>query len=341
MQIKPNYLEQHLKKKSFSIYWLAGQDTYLIENSLKIIKTYIKSLQDCDETLITIQAPEDWTAMQEEANAYSLFSEATLLNIVYDKKTLDSTGKKIISEYLKNSNSRCFIIIRSPNIPAKQLQWLTPLTELLLVIHYPLTADAMNTWIASQLKINKLSFGGNVPALIQQHTQGNMLACAQVIEKISLTYAAQSHISNEQVLEQVFNQCEHSLFELIDTCLIGQADKGIQILRHAATNKTEATLVLWMFTQELRLLLQLNYLIAQNVDFKSACGQLKIWPQRTGLYQAALKRTNQVQLQELIHYCLNIDEQIKSSSSTQVWNSLERIALSLCLGPKAGILCIL
>jgi DNA polymerase-3 subunit delta len=341
MQIKPNYLSQHLQKKTFPIYWLSGQDTFLIEDSLKTIKNYIKSHYECDEKLMSIQATEDWATVQEEANSYSLFSDASLLNIVYDKKTLDTTGKKFITEYLKNSNTRCFIIIRTANIPAKQLQWLTPLNELLLVVHYPLTPEAMGSWIVSQLKKYQFTYDAHVPELIQQYTQGNMLACAQVIEKISLACTAPTHISKDMALEHVFNQCEHSLFELIDACLMGKTDKSIQILRQASTNKTEATLVLWMFTQEIRNLVQLHYLMNQSCDFKTACSQLKIWPQRTGLYQATLKRTKPSDLKHLLHYCLQIDEQIKSNLSTQVWNSMERIVLALCLGLKADTLCVL
>lgn len=340
MQIKQNYLVQHLQKKSFALYWLAGQDTYLSDESFKIIKTQIKTQHECDDKVIAIQSTEDWLALSEEANNYSLFSECTLLTIYYDKKTLDSTGKKTITEYLKNTNPRCFIILRTPNIPAKQLQWLTPLDDALIIVHYPLTADAMNQWIAGQLKKNTLSFDHSVPPLIQQYTQGNMLACAQVIEKISLNYPANSHITDQNALEHVFNQCEHSLFELIDTCLLGQADKSIQIIRHAEQNKTEATLVLWMLTQEVRLLIQLHYLQQQSVDFKSACSQLKIWPQRTMMYQIALKRMDYSKLQPLLHYCLRTDEQIKSHLNSHMWNSLERIAIGLSLG-QIGHLCTL
>ena len=74
--------------------------------------------------------------------------------------------------------------------------------------------------------------------LIYQYTQGNMLACAQVIDKIALSHPPNSQINIEQVQEQLSNQCEHSPFELIDACLLGQADKSIQILRQAANNKT-------------------------------------------------------------------------------------------------------
>ena len=154
------------------------------------------------------------------------------------------------------------------------------------------------------------------------------------MKRFALTNLSNTHISRQQALEQLSDQCDHSPFELIDACLQGQANKTIQILRHAANNKSESTLILWMLTQEVRILLQLAHLIENKLDFKTACAQLKIWPYRTNLYQLSLKRINLSLLKQLHQFCKAIDEQIKSNLSNHVWNSLEQLALSLCLGFK-------
>jgi DNA polymerase-3 subunit delta len=330
MQIKQQMLAQQIQKKIAPLYVLIGQEHYLLEESLNTIKSAIKKDYEYDEKIISIQSTEDWTTVLEEANSYSLFSDIVLLNIFYDKKSIDATGKKILTEYLKMINSRCFIIIRAPNIPAKQLQWLYNSEYVVLAVAYPLNKDSVKNWIASQLKKNSLNFEQQVPDLIHQYTQGNMLACAQVIEKIALSNPPNSQINSQQALAHLSDQCSHSLFELIEACLTGQADKAIHILRQAANNKTEVTLVLWMLTQEIRILLQLSF--RQNTDFKTACNQLKIWPQRINLYQASIRRLNNPTLEQLLHYCKSIDEQIKSNLNTQVWNALEKLTLSLCIG---------
>ncbi len=82
----------------------------------------------------------------------------------------------------------------------------------------------------------------------------------------------------------------------------------------------------------IRLLLQLSFLLQQNKEFSTACSQLKIWPQKTGLYQMSLKRIDDPLLRHIVHYCQAIDEGIKTNSTLSVWNALEQVALSLCLG---------
>ncbi len=339
MQIKQQALTNQIQKKIDPLYILIGQDNYLINESLHIIKSAIKSKYEYDEKVLSVQSPDDWNTIREEADSYSLFTETTLLNILYEKKSIDATGKKILTEYLNAVNSRCFIIIRAPNIPAKQLLWLSNHNQALVVISYPLNADAMRGWITSRLKQNSLNCQPDVSELIYQYTQGNMLACAQVIEKIALSNAPGTLITKQLALEHLFDQCDNSLFELIEACLLGQAGKAIQIIRQASNNKSESTLVLWMLTQEARILIQLMYLTQQHIEFKTACSQLKIWPQRINMYQLAIKRFNAPFLQQLLQYCKSIDEQIKSSLNTQVWDSLEKLAMSLSLGSTSGVPC--
>lgn len=341
MQIKQPMLAQHLRRKINPIHILIGAESFLIEESMSLIKSTIKKDQECDEKTLYIQSTTDWSQLIEEAYSYSLFADTLILTVFYDKKTIDAAAKKTLTQYLEALNTRCFIIIRAPEVPAKQLLWLSQHDAVLLVVSYNLTPEAMKQWIVTQFKKNTLNFESSIPDLIYQYTQGNMLACAQLIEKIALVNPAHTLITPQKTLEQVSDQSQHTLFELVDNCLLGYADKAIHILRQAAQNKTESTLVLWMLTQEVRLILQLSYSILQKVDFKSACSQLKIWPQRTNLYHSAIKRVDRQFLEQLLHFCNSIDEQIKTNLNAQVWNSLEQLALALCLGKSKDSLCIL
>lgn len=339
MQIKQQMLAQHAAKKIAPCYVLIGQDNYLLEESFSTIKAALKKIGEYDEKIMSIQSAEDWNTIAEEANSYSLFADIVLLNIFYDKKTIDAAGKKVLTHYLNSVNSRCFIIIRAPNVPAKQLQWLVNSDQATVVVAYPLHSDAMKQWIGNELKKKSMLFEPQVPDLIHQYTQGNMLACAQVIEKLTLTHDPGSTINSSQALEHLSDQCDHNLFELIDACLLGQADKAVHILRQAANNKTETTLVLWMLTQEVRILIQLSNLMQRKVDFKTATSQLKIWAQRVNLYQSSLRRMNRNALPTLLLYCQAIDERIKSNLNTQVWNALEKLSISLCTGKLLGDSC--
>jgi DNA polymerase-3 subunit delta len=341
MQIKQQMLAQQVQKKIAPLYVLIGQDNYLLEASLTTIKSAIKKIHNYEERAITIQSAEDWMTVLEAANSYSLFSEVVLLTILFDKKTMDTKGKQMLIQYLKSVNPRCFIIINAPNISVKQLQGLITHEQTVISTIYPLNQMAMKNWIANELKRHTIEFNPQIPNLIYQYTQGNMLACAQVIEKIVLSHGLNSTINMQQVQEQLWDQCHHNLFELVESCLQGQGDKTIQILRHAANTKTEPTLVLWMLTQEIRVIMQFANLLQQQVETNIASAQLKIWPQRISLYQFCCKRLTEKKLRVLHQYCSLIDERIKLGFSSSIWNSIENLALSLCTGELMGDVCTL
>lgn len=339
MQISHQALAQHLQRKIYPINVIVGQDNFLIEDASHLIRSNASKLHDSDEKTFSIQSAEDWNMLIEEASHYSLFYDQVILTVNYDKKTLDSAGKKRLTEYISSINPRCIIIIKAPNLGAKQLQWLSQDENALLVLAQPLTAEAMKKWITQQLLAQAIQFEKQVPELIYQYTKGNMLASAQVIEKIALVYEPNSLFSSSDTIEQLTDQCDYTIFELIDAFLAGQVEQGIHILKQAANNKTEPTLVLWMLTQEIRTLLQLIRLGQQGMDFRKACGELNIWTQRVNNYQQCIKRVNQALLQHLHHYCCMLDNRIKTSGNHQVWNGLETVFLSLCIGKLIGDAC--
>jgi DNA polymerase-3 subunit delta len=340
MQINQQALKQHLQKKIYPVNLVIGQDIYLIEEAIATLKSTLHKLEGCDEINLNIQSPEDWNNLVEEANHYSLFYDKVIIVANYDKKTLDSVGKNQINEYLNSINLRSTIIIKAANLSAKQLSWLANSDHVLIVIAQPLSTDAMKKWITQELLARTFQFEKNVPELIHQYTRGNMHAAAQVIERVHLANETNSTLTLRDTLEQLADQCDYSLFELIDICLLGQVDKGIPILKQAANNKTEATLVLWLLTQEIRTLMQLQFLTRKEaMDFRKACSELNIWAQRINLYQQALQRLNQSTLLQLHHYCCILDNRIKSSGGQQIWSGLEVLFLSLCIGKLTGDAC--
>lgn len=340
MQIRQQQLAQYLKRQLAAIYVLVGQDNYLLDEAQRHIKSAAQTSRTCDEHSLQVHNAEDWNQVIEEANSYSLFSDGLVLSIYFDKKTIDAASKKTLTNYLLSPNTRTTLIIKAPNVSAKQIPWLVSNEHVVVVQAYPLSTVEMKQWIVQQLKNCALNYAANIPELIQQYTQGNMLAAAQVIEKLSLSTTTGELVEVQHLQAHLSDQCEFSLFELGEYCLQGHADKAIHLLRQATENKTEATLVLWVLTQEIRNLLQLHQALQQKIDFKTACTELKIWPQRMPMYQAALKRIQPRELQSLLHHCRLIDEQIKSSMNSQSWSSLEVIALSLSTGHLIGESCI-
>ena len=330
MLIKYQALAPHLQKNIKAVYVLVGLDHYLLNDAVLSIKKAWRKRGETDEKIVDINTAADWEHLLAEANNYSLFSEHTLLDIRFDKKTIDATGKDILSQYLQNINPRCLFILQASAVPAKQLQWLSNNEHVVLVQVVPLTDSALQSWICNQLKSRSIPHEPQVPILIHQYTQGNMLACAQVIEKLTLVSDSTNQLTVEDVRAQLIDQCDFQLYELADACLSANAAKALHLLRQADNNRVEPTLILWLLTQEIRQLIQLSHLLKQSMSLSAACDQLKIWPKRAQSYQVTLTRLALTKLYQLLRDSKQLDERIKTNKSEQIWQLLEKLALALC-----------
>lgn len=338
MLIKHSALKGHLRQKTAPLYIIFGQDPYLSNDAASLIISAWKANkeEDIDKSVFDLNNANDWLTVEQEANSYSLFSKQTLLDLRLDKKTLDAPAKAFLNAYLANPNLDYLVILRAPNLPQKQLQAFLNHPALCVVQASPLNPQAMHQWITQELNERRMRFESSIPSLIQQYTEGNMLACAQLMDKLELVIDDNRQLTTATVQEQLINQCDFQLFELGEACIGNQPEKIIQLLRHAENTKAEPILVLWILTQEIRLLLQLSQLIAQGSGFNQAVNQLKIWPQRTRLYQQAVTKASQPLLLKLLSFCRRIDTGIKSNQAFPIWQSLEQTALSLCLAQEIG-----
>lgn len=329
MLIKYQHIAANLQKAIHPLYVLIGQDHYLLNDAALQIKALWRKNGEVDSKTLHLNSASDWRQLLEEANSYSLFSEYVLIHAFLEKKTIEKSGKEVIESYLKAVNPRCLIILNAPQVGVKNLQWLSSQDRAVVAQIHSFSVAALKNWISSQLQKRAIEHDPTVPSLIQQYTQGNMLGCAQAVEKIALTHEQGIYLTKEAVLEHLFDQCDYQLFELSDACLEAQTEKAIHLLRQARHSRKEPMLVLWLLAQEIRLLIQLSYL-QKNVSLSAACKKLNIWPQRIKNYQSALSRLPLPNLYQLLRLSQHLDIKIKSNHNHLIWQEFERMALKLC-----------
>ncbi len=329
MIIKFPELKYHLQKSISPLYIVIGTDNHILEESIQQIKTAWLNKHNCDEKYYHIQQANEWTDCFQEANHYSLFAPYTLLKIRFDKKTIDSNGLANIKSYLDNPNPSCLLLIEAPSISVKQIQFILKHSQAVLIQASALSPQALQGWIKRMLDEKKLSYAPTIPNLIHQYNQNNMLAASQVVEALSIRLEPGQLITESLLSEYLTDQCEYPLFDLADAYLNADMNKALHLLRILNRDKTEPSLVLWLITQEIRLLIQWQQLMRQNVTTEIACKTLNIWPKKAPNYSRACKRIELSELSQLLLQCHEIDIMIKSSKTNETWYALERLMVQL------------
>ncbi|KTD52393.1 DNA polymerase III, delta subunit [Legionella rubrilucens] len=336
MLIKHQDIRFQVSTPLSAIYILMGQENFLIDQAVSTLKQTWNSLhsQGSDVKVMDIESSGDWARLMDTVNNYSLFAEATLVDARYAKKSLDSDGKAFFESYLTHINADCLLLLRAPDLTQKTLQFLVNHPQVTLVQTKAPDKASVQRWVKEQLAQHAIRYQGAVLPLIEQYTRGNLAACAQLLDKIKITHDLEHELTSTLLKQYLFDQAQYQLFELSDACLLGDTAQALLILRHAAENRVEWTLILWVLAQEVRLLLQLHHSNHQNLPFSTTLSQLKIWPQRGKLYQAALKRHTEESLYRLLAFCGKLDTLIKTSQTPQTPRHFELLVVGLCSGKQ-------
>jgi DNA polymerase III subunit delta len=330
MIIKEQDLDQYIKQLNFKLYLFHGTDQYLLNQAAIKVKQAYTSLAETDVQVLHLNTATTWHEVIQHANSYSLLSDQVLIDVRCTQKSFDAAAKKLILKYLDKPNPNSLIIIRAPEIPSKSLTWLSNNQQALLINATALSSKLLQNWITQQLKQQKLNFAAQVPLFIQQYTQNNMYACAQIIEKLSLICDTKDQITIEFVAKYLDDQSELPLYELTAACLAADSLKAIQLLRKAQNHHPEPTLVLWYLTQEIRQLLTLQHKIKQDFSINQACQELNIWSSRIAIYTQCVRRLSYEKLLNLLQTAQIIDQKLKTYQTNNIWLEIENLALMLC-----------
>src|SRR3990167_932512 len=166
-----------------------GTDPYLgilFKHKFKqIILTEL--LQPHEHKRLYVHNDTDWLPIFAELNSYSILAEACFLEITYNKTIFTQKDSELLQQNLIIADPKYFILVYMPHIHNNALKFLTNLTYVgWLAIKVP-QPRIVEQWIVARLEKNHLQYPVEIPALIYRYTQGNLLACAQLIAKMSLS----------------------------------------------------------------------------------------------------------------------------------------------------------
>ena len=329
MIIKEQHLDQCINPIKATLFIVYGTDEYLLSQACSRIKNAYSSSHETDFEIMHLNQHITFNDVVREANSYSLLAEQKLLDLSFAQKSFDSAAQKIILKYLERPNSKSLILMRAPEIVEKNLSWLFSHNDCVLVNASPLPQKLLQQWIIHQLKQYNLRFDPQVPVVVQQYTQNNMYACAQLLEKLMLICEPQDVITVEFILKYLDDQSEYPIYELTDACLNADYNKAIQRLRQAQNHSVEPTLLLWCLTQEIRQLINLHYQIQQGKSLQQACQILKIWSSKVGYYEKSIQRLSYESLLNLLQQAQAIDRLLKTGGIQKIWIELERLIMQM------------
>lgn len=317
MKINTNQLAANLKKQLPKIIWLTGDEPLQMQEAADLIRAQVRQQGIAEREVYDVGARFAWRSLLEATASLSLFGDSKLIEVRLGASKTGREGGEVIRTLCQQlANSPDVFLFSSNKLDAAQMRsaWFKAVDQAGLVVQiWPVNANQLPNWINQRSQAAGITLEPAAASLLADKVEGNLLAAAQEIEKLRLFVNEGDKLSAEQLLHLIEDASRFSLFDLADACLEGNGNRATRILRGLQAEGTEAPLLLWALTREIRQVSQLIYKLNQGMHFDTLCQQLRIWDTRKPIYRQATNNLNLQQTHQLLQLASRCDQAIKGS----------------------------
>jgi DNA polymerase III subunit delta len=276
----------------------------------------------------------NWEDVQTELGSPSLFAQQRIIEIRLQKRTPGTDGAKVLMAFCEQASPIDVIIMSMDKADKKTQQsaWFKALDQHGVIVQiWPPLPAILPQWLATRAKRKGLILSNEAAVLLAERTEGNLLAADQELERLALI-CEHPRIDVEQVLAGTVENARYDVFAFMDSALAGDPVRALRILRGLRAEGTEAVLVNWALTRELRgLYLHATKNSAAANNRRTASYSTTT---RQKLLAATLRRHTSADLRAMLLTAGGIDQIIKGARPGSPWSAFMGIAAWLAGGSR-------
>jgi len=331
MQISADQLANHLKRGLAPVYFVYGEELLIVGESCQAIREAAQAAGYLDRQLLTVESGFDWNGLFASTQSLSLFAERRLIELRLPTGKPGEAGAKILIEIAAQPHADTVFLVSGGKLDkaTRETKWAKALEGAgVVVVAYPLESAQWPAWIRRRMEAKGLKPGPGVVDLLAHLMEGNLLACAQEIDKFSLRFSG-GEVGLDDIEDNLSDNARYNVFALADASLRGEPATVERILTSLRGEGVEPILVLWALAREARELAQMADLVASGQPVMRVLEARRVWAKRKPLVGAALKRLSSQASQDLLRRAARADRILKGRGSGDVWQELQCLALSM------------
>lgn len=335
--MRPEQLSADLKRGLRPVYLVSGDETLLVQEACDAIRAAARAAGFSERQVLHAEGSFNWSELLAANSELSLFAERKLLDLRLPSGKPGDEGSKTLCAFCAATNDDTLLLITAPKLDAsaKRSKWYKALESTgAVIICWPIAVEQLPGWLEARLKRAGLNADSAALELLADRVQGNLLAAAQEVEKLAL-YADQGLVTVDTITAAVGDSARFDVFALVDTALSGNAAAALRTLRGLRAEGTEAPVVLWALSRELRLLYSCAVPMENGAGIDRLLDANRVFDRRKPLLKAALRRLGSRRLTGLIRRAAAADRAIKGAGDGDPWLLMEDILLALA-GVRPG-----
>jgi len=337
MKVFADKLPDALAKTLPPIIIVAGDEPLQHMEACDLVRQRARETGIEEREVLHVEANFAWGRLTEAAASMSLFASRKLIEVRLGGAKPGQEGGKVLKEYAEHAGPDNILLLSCAKLDAREQKsaWFKALDKVgLFVPVWPVDASRLGYWLRDRAGRHGLSMNIDAARLLGERTEGNLLAADQELQKLALILPPGAQVGPREVAGGVENSARYDVFTLVDACLKGERERVLRILSGLAAEGTEAPIILWALTRELRTLLSLHQHLDQGQSFEHACKAQKppIFDRRRPPYQEAIRRLPLKRLHKLLMFAQRLDLTIKGAASLPLQAGLQDLSLTLAGG---------
>ena len=331
MPISADQLSHNLKRGLAPVYFVYGEELLLVEESCRAIRDAAHADGFLDRVVLTVESGFDWNGFFASTRSLSLFSEHRLIELRLPTGKPGEAGAKILTEIAAQPLDDTVLVVSCGKLEkqTREAKWAKALDAAGVVVAvYPLEATQWPAWIRRRMEMKGLKPGPGVVELLAHLMEGNLLACAQEIDKLAMLFGA-GDIGLDDIEGNLGDNARYNVFALVDASLRGEPVAVERILNRLRGEGVEPVLIQWALAREVRELAQMAAMVAAGQPVMRVIEARRVWTKRKPLVSAALKRLSRDASQDLLRRAARADRILKGRGRGDVWQELQCLALGM------------
>ncbi|HZK52816.1 MAG TPA: DNA polymerase III subunit delta [Desulfosporosinus sp.] len=298
-----------------AVYLWHGEDRFLIQEALKVLKSFYFMTDSSGSGMEIVTAKElSPVAIVERANTMSFFANRL---VVVEDVTYFQDGQSAdlepFLEYFANPNpATCLLFIsESVHRGRKFYKALAKMTSGEIMEFSPPKRQELPGWVQAELKAREKSMDTQVVSQFIEWTGPHTGVLSQELDKLIIYVGDRKKITSEDINTITPRSIETTVFELLDAVASQSPPKALRALRDVL-RKEPALKVLAMLVRQVRLLLGCDALRSQGGNVSEAASALGISPFEAQKIWHQSIRIPTEQLSKALSECLNTDLALKT-----------------------------
>lgn len=337
MKLYANQLDSNLKRNLASAYLIAGDEILLQQEAVDAVRAKARAEGFTERELYIAERGFDWGQLLAHAGNMSLFAERKIVELRLPSGKVNKEGAERLKDMLNNLPDDVLLIILAPKLErgVTSSAWYKALVSRGVHIDVrPIKPEHLSRWMNERLSKRGLRAETNAVRLLAERVEGNLLAAAQEIDKISLLFSEGEELTLGSVREAVAHSARYDVYRLTDAALSGWKRRALKILSGLESEGNDPILILWALLRDLHQLIAAKHARESGKNINSALRSAGIWDTRAKAFQQAMQTHTSAQLYQFLDHASDIDCVIKGQNpgkerSRNAWHELRNLISAL------------